>query len=114
MSVSTEFLKALDERGHEGAQEIVDRRRSARMAQIDRLAPDVRQCVHDYGWNVVNAFLLLGITKARHMRHLVETVLNEFSPTRGSSSNQGIRRAPGIAANHPLNREQTEPADPGK
>lgn len=67
------------------------------MAKIDSLSPGLRSCVHDYGWNVVNAIMLLGITKPNQIRHIVETVLNEFSPTRGASSSQGIRRAVGIS-----------------
>lgn len=68
----------------------VHNRRSKRMEAIDRLAPDIRACVHDFGYNVVNAFLGIGVTKAKHIRHLVNTVLDEFSPTRASFSNQGI------------------------
>ena len=33
----------------------------------------------------------VGVEKPKHIRHVVETVLNEFSPTRGSFSAQGIR-----------------------
>lgn len=76
------------------APEFVDKvaqRRKARMTQIDRQPADVRALVHEYGWTVVNSFLLLGIKKAAHIKHLVETVLNEFSPTRGSYSSQGRR-----------------------
>lgn len=70
-------------------QAILEERRAARMSTIDSLPPDVRACVHDYGWSVVNSFINLGIT---------------FSPTRGASSSQGQRRAPGIPENHPLNQ----------
>lgn len=83
-------------------QEIVDRRRRVRMAEIDRLPVATRELVHAYGWNTVKAFLDTGVRNPRHIRHLVETVLNEFSPTRGSSSSQGIRRAEGIRPNNPL------------
>ena len=63
--------------------------RIARMEKIDRQHPEIRKLVHDYGWNVVNSFFLIGVTKPSHIKHLVETVLNEFSPTRGSFSKQG-------------------------
>lgn len=48
------------------------------------------------GWPKVNAMDAAAETRgvgvtARHIRHLVETVLDEFSPTRGSSSSQGLR-----------------------
>lgn len=71
--------------------QMVERKRVARMAAIDRLSPELRELVHDYGYTVVRAFLDHGIEKPRILRHLVETVLDEFSPTRGSFAAQGIR-----------------------
>lgn len=70
---------------------VVQHRRVERMAKIDSQPPDIRQLVHEYGWHVVNSFQKHGVTKPRIIRHLVETVLDEFSPTRGSSSAQGAR-----------------------
>lgn len=72
--------------------EDVQRKRADRMGRIDKLAPDIRQLVHEYGFTVVDNFMMLGIVKAKHIRHLVECVLNEFSPTRGSYASQGIRK----------------------
>jgi hypothetical protein len=89
MSFSTELKNASAEQ----AAAIVERRRSARMDEIDRLSPALRECVHDYGWHVVNTFLQMGIRKPSKLRHLVETVLDEFSPTRGTHSRQGSRGA---------------------
>lgn len=66
-------------------------RRKARFAQIDAMDEQMRAVVNDYGLNIVNAFLQHGVTKPRSIRHLVEIVLNDFSPTRGSYSCQGIR-----------------------
>lgn len=71
-------------------EEFVGRKRGARMAKIDALPPDIRALVHEYGYSVVENFMACGVTKPRHIRHLVETVLNEFSPTRGAYSRQGI------------------------
>lgn len=82
--------------GTDEFQQIVDQRRRARMEKIDAQPQAIRELVHSYGWNVVNAFLTLGLKKPNHIRHLVETVLNEFSPTRGATSNQGVQRAPGL------------------
>jgi hypothetical protein len=70
---------------------IVERRRAARMEVIDRLPEDVRQCVHDYGWTVVKTLMDLGLKKPKHIRHVVETILNEFSPTRGTYASQGTK-----------------------
>jgi len=61
------------------------------MKAIDSLPPDIRALVHEYGYTIVKTCLDLKITKAKHIRHLVETVLNEFSPTRGAYSIQGRR-----------------------
>jgi hypothetical protein len=47
--------------------------------------------VHEYGFNVVNALIDVKVTKPKHIRHVVELILNEFSPTRGSYSKQGLR-----------------------
>lgn len=69
----------------------LERRRRDRMARIDAMPPDMRELVHKYGLRIVDACTALGITKARHITHLVECVLDEFSPTRGSHSVQGIR-----------------------
>jgi len=70
-------------------QENVDRRRQARMAKVDAMPANLRELVHDYGLNVVGAFIQCGVDNPRRIKHLVETVLNEFSPTRGSYSSQG-------------------------
>jgi hypothetical protein len=82
-------------------QENVERRRVNRMAAIDALSPDQRGLVHDYGFTVVKTLMDQGITKPSVIRHIVETVLNEFSPTRGSSSLQGVRRAFGVGDGAP-------------
>jgi len=75
----------------DGHQERVQARRIARMEAIDRYPKEIRELVHEYGWNVVHALVDCGVKKPNQMRHIVETVLDEFSPTRGSFSAQGIR-----------------------
>lgn len=45
-----------------------------RMAAVDAMAPPLRSLVHEYGLTIVNAFLQCGVTKPRHIKHLVETV----------------------------------------
>ena len=77
--------------GSPSEQAWVDGKRVARMDGVDRMSSEHRELVHDYGLNVVNSMLAVGVTKPRHIRHLVETILNEFSPTRGSYSAQGPR-----------------------
>lgn len=69
----------------------VEHNRRVRMQLIDSLDPETRSLVKEYGWSVVSSFRDIGVMKPRHIRHLVETVLDEFSPTRGSSSSQGLR-----------------------
>lgn len=77
--------------GSPSEQSWVDGKRQARMARIDGLTPELRALVHEYGFNVVQQFMQSGVTSARAIRHLVESVLDEFSPTRGTFSSQGIR-----------------------
>lgn len=72
-------------------QRFVDGKRTARMARVDALSPELRALVHEYGYNIVDNFIRLGVPKPKHIRHLVEMVLDEFSPTRGAYSRQGIR-----------------------
>lgn len=71
--------------------EIVDTKRANRMAKIDSYDPAIRSLIHEYGYNVVKTIHDLGVTKPAQIKHIVETVLDEFSPTRGSYSRQGIR-----------------------
>jgi hypothetical protein len=72
-------------------QAVIERRRAARMQAIDGMSSELRQLVNDYGLRVVRSLMDLGITKPRHIEYIVETILDEFSPTRGSHSAQGAR-----------------------
>ena len=72
-------------------QEKVDIKRKARMDKIDQFDPAIRSLIHEYGLTVVQTLIDLGVKKPKHIKHVVEVVLNEFSPTRGSYSAQGIR-----------------------
>lgn len=76
--------------------EFVDKKRKARMDAVDRYPPEHRELIHAYGLNVVHNFIQCGVVKANHIRHLVETVLDEFSPTRGAYSSQGPRPSKGM------------------
>lgn len=49
-------------------------RRVKRMDRIDSMPKDMRELVHEHGLTVVDAFLACGVTKARHMRHLIKTI----------------------------------------
>jgi hypothetical protein len=71
--------------------EKVNDRRVRRMNLVDAMPPDLRACVHDYGLSVVLACTEAGVSKPKRIRHIVETVLDEFSPTRGGYSSQGAR-----------------------
>lgn len=75
----------------------VQDKRQKRMDQIDRLPPAMRELVHAYGYSVVYQFIQAGVVKPNQIKHLVETVLDEFSPTRGSYAKQGIRTPVNIA-----------------
>lgn len=47
-----------------------------RQAHVDSLPADIRALVHDFGWGVVSAYLQAGVTKAKRIRHLIETTLD--------------------------------------
>ena len=68
---------------------LVSKRRKDRFETIDNMTPELRELVYDYGLSVVQTALQVGIKKPKQIRHMVETVLNEFSPTRGNFSSQG-------------------------
>lgn len=92
------------ERDRVDFQRMLDRKRANRFREIDSLSPALRELVHEYGWNIVKSFLTLGVREPRHIRHLVETVLDDFSPTRGAFSIQGVRN--NIAATLSESKEQ--------
>lgn len=71
--------------------DFVDNKRRKRMNRVDNLPPELRKIVHSYGLSVVDVCLTFGVKNPRHIRHLVETILDELSPTRGSYSQQGVR-----------------------
>ena len=79
-------------------EQMIDVKRSKRMAAVDAYDPAIRSLIHEYGLTVVKSLYDLGVTKPNHIKHIVETVLNEFSPTRGAYSMQGIR---GSVTAHP-------------
>lgn len=84
-------LSRLPKKKYESLEQHAQETRAARMAKIDDASPEMRAVFNDYGSGLVFQFINLGITNPRHIRHLVETTLDEFSPTRGSYSKQGIR-----------------------
>lgn len=46
------------------------------MALVDAMKPEHRALVHEYGLNMVLAFLQNGVTDAPNIRHLIRTVRN--------------------------------------
>jgi len=50
-----------------------------RMAEIDAQPPEIRALVHEFNWTVVKAFLDCGVTKPKHIRHLINRVLDGAS-----------------------------------
>lgn len=67
----------------------VQQKRQIRMKIYDDQHPEVRKLINEYGFSLVHAFALCGVTKHNHVRHLIEKVLDEMSPTRGGGSVQG-------------------------
>jgi len=58
----------------EALDDIGMRRVAARMKAIDRLSPELRAMVHEHGWTIINGFLEVGVTKPKHIRHLISIV----------------------------------------
>lgn len=83
-------MKLCDLNPEEFSDRMADRR-TKRFERVNRMPHGLRECVYDYGLTVVDALLDAGVKKPKNIRHVVETVLNEFSPTRGTRSSQGIR-----------------------
>jgi hypothetical protein len=54
--------------------ELAAERRAKRMDRIDRMPPELRALVHEYGLTVVDAFTSCGVTKPKQIRHLIEVV----------------------------------------
>lgn len=71
--------------------EFLKEKRRKRMAIIDAMPAELRRLVNEYGYNVVHTLMNVGVRKPNQIEHVVETILDEFSPTRGSFSRQGIR-----------------------
>jgi len=70
---------------------MVDAKRARRMETVDAMTAEWRVLVHGYGFTIIDALLCCGVTKAKHARHIIETILNEMSATRGGFSSQGAR-----------------------
>lgn len=44
------------------------------MNRVDSLPPDIRALVHEHGLTIIDSFLAVGVTKAKHIRHLINVV----------------------------------------
>lgn len=69
----------------------IHEKRIARMDKMDKYPPALRALIHEYGYMVVDAFIAIGVTKPKHIEHLIKCVLRELSPMQGSYSKQGLR-----------------------
>lgn len=45
-----------------------------RMDRVDSLPKELRALVHEHGLTVVDAFLQCGVTKPKHIQHLIKVV----------------------------------------
>lgn len=52
-----------------------------RQASVDKLDPEQRAVVHEYGWGIVSGFLQVGIKKPKQMRHLIRLIQHGGSET---------------------------------
>ena len=86
----------------------VQDKRNKRMERFDAMPRDMRDLVNAYGFSIVDAFISCGVVKPNRIKHLVETVLDNFSPTRGSFTAQG-RRTPLAQVGHEKEPSHQEP-----
>lgn len=87
MNVLMEHLRQLS--GDGGVRD----RRIKRMSRVDAMPPDIRALVHEWGLSITQAFLECGVTNPRHIRHIINMVLNETrAPLGRPNSYQGERR----------------------
>jgi hypothetical protein len=64
-------------------------KRQARFKEIDKLSKEQKAVVHDWGYNIVDNFIRCGVTKPKHMRHLIRVILDDTRPEEKSYSKQG-------------------------
>lgn len=69
----------------------IEQRRAARMRAFDSWPPELRDLVNEYGFKIIDTMLQHKVTKPKAIRHIVETILDECVPTRGSRSAQGTQ-----------------------
>ena len=50
-----------------------------RMRTIDSWPPELRECVHEFGYEVVQQFVMNGVTQAKRIRHLINYTLGKFA-----------------------------------
>ena len=81
--------KRVSEMSPDQFQARVQQKRQIRMKIYDDQCPEVRALINEYGFSLVHAFAQCGVVKSNHVRHLIERVLDEMSPTRGGGSIQG-------------------------
>lgn len=53
-----------------------------RMAVIDALPRELRELVHEFGWNVVKSFMDAGVRKPSLIKHLIHTVRHDLGVER--------------------------------
>lgn len=74
-------------------EKFISDKRKKRFEEIDKLPPELKNCVHEWGYNIVKNFVDLGIKKEKHINHLVRLVINETRAPEGFCySAQGARK----------------------
>ena len=54
------------------------------MQKVDNLTPELRSVVHDWGFCLVDNFMMCGVTNAKHIRHLINLTIMETRTGGGS------------------------------
>lgn len=59
---------------HDGEENRLPARVLRALDRTDNMAPEIRACVHEYGYAIVNALLNAGVTQPAQMRNLVREI----------------------------------------
>ena len=63
---------------------MTQQKRQKRFERIDNLSPEMRELVHEWGFTIVDNFMMCGVHKPKHIRHLVNLVIQETREGGGS------------------------------
>ena len=79
--------------GGSGMHEQISQRRAKALQDVDTMPGDLRACVHEFGYAIVQACLNAGVRDPRHIRHLVREI---WDGARQPAQRIGCRKRPKV------------------